>query len=144
MGDHKFSFHERGKLYSPAWMSPEGQLFCLFQTLFIFIGICTVKSTRPAIFIYLHLFIQYIKIRYTCCMKGWQRSVYRWLSITRSSRDHDKTSRDRGVREIWNKSSDHKFLYFTGTGSTFHKIMQSVLTLSLTLQLWQVKYLISK
>ncbi|XP_056013002.1 integrin-linked protein kinase-like isoform X4 [Ostrea edulis] len=23
MGDHKFSFHERGKLYSPAWMSPE-------------------------------------------------------------------------------------------------------------------------
>ncbi|XP_062608206.1 integrin-linked protein kinase-like isoform X3 [Saccostrea cucullata] len=23
MGDYRFSFHERGKLYSPAWMSPE-------------------------------------------------------------------------------------------------------------------------
>lgn len=23
MGDYKFSFHERGKLYAPAWMSPE-------------------------------------------------------------------------------------------------------------------------
>lgn len=25
MGDYKFSFHERGKLYAPAWMSPEGK-----------------------------------------------------------------------------------------------------------------------
>ena len=24
MADYKFSFHEKGKLFSPAWMAPEG------------------------------------------------------------------------------------------------------------------------
>ena len=24
MADYRFSFHEKGKIYSPAWMAPEG------------------------------------------------------------------------------------------------------------------------
>ena len=27
MADYKFSFHEKGKLFSPAWCSPEGMCF---------------------------------------------------------------------------------------------------------------------
>lgn len=29
MADYKFSFHEKGKIYSPAWMAPEGKFFPL-------------------------------------------------------------------------------------------------------------------
>lgn len=39
MGDYKFSFHERGKLYAPAWMSPEGKRSHAF-----FFKLCAVIS----------------------------------------------------------------------------------------------------
>jgi hypothetical protein len=73
--------------------------------------------------------------------------MYGWLSITQSLRDRDKTSRDRGVREIENleiKVPTLSFYILQAPEVLWNKIMQSFLKLSWTLQLCQVKYLISK
>lgn len=47
MADYKFSFHEKGKVYNPAWMAPEGKflLACLFEEK----GYCTRPGVRVGI-----------------------------------------------------------------------------------------------
>jgi hypothetical protein len=67
--------------------------------------------------------------------------------MTRSSRDRYKTSRDRGVREIENPEIEvpTTIFYILQVPEVLpNNIMRSFLTISLTLQLCQVKYLISK
>jgi integrin-linked kinase len=43
MADTKFSFQERGRLYSPAWMAPEGTHFVLVC---VHAHVCSIDETR--------------------------------------------------------------------------------------------------
>ena len=44
MGDYKFSFHEKGKEYNPAWIAPEGENLGLISK-----SICKALKLRSSV-----------------------------------------------------------------------------------------------
>ena len=47
MGDTRFSFQNRGKLFNPAWASPEGKKYTLPRKILIILGLSFFKKWTP-------------------------------------------------------------------------------------------------